>query len=290
VELDATPFFPQKDYQCGPAALATALGASGSTVTPESLVPLVYLPKRRGSLQVEMLAAPRRYGRLAYPIARNLDAILAELDAGRPVLVLHNYGIPLLPRWHYAVVVGYDATADSLLLRSGTTRRQVLSARHFMLAWDNGGRWAMVLLRPGELPALPSATAYLEAAASFEHGASPGDARRAFDAAVQRWPMEPVAWIGRGTAEYRAGSLPEAAQDYLAALRLDSSNIGARNNLAMTLLDMGCRDQAREQLDHIRDTDLTASLRDAVLDTRRRLATPGTANTASATAAACGGY
>lgn len=259
-------------------------------MTPESLVPLVYIPKRRGSLQVEMLAAPRKYGRLAYPIARNLDAILAELDAGRPVLVLHNYGIPLLPRWHYAVVVGYDVGADSLVLRSGTTRRQVLSARNFMLAWDNGGRWAMVLLRPGELPALPSATAYLEAAASFEHGTSPSDARAVFDAAVQRWPNEPVAWIGRGTSEYRAGSLSDAAHDYAAALRLDSSNVGARNNLAMTLLDMGCRDQARQELDQIREADLTASLRDAVLDTRQRLAAAGPANTASATAAACSGY
>ena len=25
IELDATPFFPQEDYQCGPAALATLL-------------------------------------------------------------------------------------------------------------------------------------------------------------------------------------------------------------------------------------------------------------------------
>jgi len=269
--------------------LATALGASGATVTPEDLVPLVYLPKRRGSLQVEMLAAPRKYGRLAYPLTRNLDGILAELDAGRPVLVLHNYGIPLLPRWHYAVVVGYDATADSLVLRSGTTRRQLLSARNFMLAWDNGGRWAAVLLRPGELPALPSATAYLEAAAAFEHGASPSDARRAFDAAVRRWPSETVAWIGRGTAEYRAGSLADAARDYETALRLDGANVGARNNLAMTLLEMGCRDRAREQLDQIRDADLNPSLRDAVLDTRQRLANAPAA-TAPAASAACSAY
>jgi tetratricopeptide (TPR) repeat protein len=289
VELDDTPFYPQKDHQCGPAALATALGAAGATATPDDLVPLVYLPKRRGSLQVEMLAAPRKYGRLAYPLARNLDAILAELDAGRPVLVLHNYGIPWLPRWHYAVVVGYDTAADSLVLRSGTTRRQVLSARRFMLAWDNGQRWAMVLLRPGELPALPSATAYLEAAAAFEHGASAKDARSAFDAAVQRWPDQPIAWIGRGTAEYRSGSLPDAARDYAAALRIDGTNVGARNNLAMTLLEMGCRDQARTQLDQIRDADVTPSLREAVLDTRARLVSSRNV-TAPPAAAACSRY
>ena len=37
IELDATPFFPQEDYQCGPAALATLLVASGVEVTPETV-------------------------------------------------------------------------------------------------------------------------------------------------------------------------------------------------------------------------------------------------------------
>ena len=53
VELTDTPFFPQEAYQCGPAALATLLNANGVAVSPEQLVPQVYLPERRGSLQVE---------------------------------------------------------------------------------------------------------------------------------------------------------------------------------------------------------------------------------------------
>jgi hypothetical protein len=62
VELTEVPFFPQTEYQCGPAALATVLAASGAKVTPDELVPQVYLPERKGSLQVEMLAAARRHG------------------------------------------------------------------------------------------------------------------------------------------------------------------------------------------------------------------------------------
>jgi tetratricopeptide (TPR) repeat protein len=219
-----------------------------------------------------MQAAPRKYGRLTYPLARNLDAILAELNAGRPVLVLHNYGLPILPRWHYAVVVGYDAGSDSLVLRSGVTRRQKLSAKNFMRAWDNGGRWGMVILRPGELPAMATPVVYFEAAAAFERVATANDARLAFDSAVRRWPNEAVAWIGRGTAEYRAGALADAARDYQAALRIDGANAGARNNLAMTLLDLGCPAHAREQLDTIRDADLQSPLREAVFDTRHRVA------------------
>src|SRR5215212_8494513 len=65
VELTAVPFFPQEDYQCGPAALATVLKHSGVDVTPDPLVSQVFLPARQGSLQLEMLAAARRYGRVS---------------------------------------------------------------------------------------------------------------------------------------------------------------------------------------------------------------------------------
>jgi tetratricopeptide (TPR) repeat protein len=271
VELTDTPFHPQSEFQCGPAALATVLGASGVRTSPDELQPLVYLPARRGSLQVEMQSAPRKFGRLSYALEPEFDAILAELAAQRPVLVLHNYGLPFLPRWHYAVVVGYDADADRLVLRSGTTARQLLSARTFMRAWDNGDRWALVLLRPGELPASPNVNRYLESAAAFERGASPADAKAAFDAAVKRWPDQPLAWIGMGTAEYRRQAFDPAARDYARAVALDGKNAGARNNLAMTFVELGCAAEARRQLAAIDGATLSGTLREAVSDTEERL-------------------
>src|SRR5205823_3222256 len=38
VELTQVPFFPQSEYQCGPAALAIVLASFGAKVTPEELV------------------------------------------------------------------------------------------------------------------------------------------------------------------------------------------------------------------------------------------------------------
>jgi hypothetical protein len=267
VELTDTPFFPQTRHQCGPAALATVLGASGRQVSPDELTDRVYVPARRGSLQVEMQAAPRSYGRLSLVLPRNLDAIVAEIDAGRPVLVLHNYGLPFWPRWHYAVVVGYDATRDRFVLRSGRKHRQEMRARHFMVFWHHAGRWALVVLRPGETAANGDARTFLESAADFERSAPPAEARAAFDAAVNRWPGEPVALVGRGTAEYRLGNLPAAAHDYAAALRLDPSQVGARNNLAQTLLDLGCPAAAWEQLAAVDVEALRSPMREAVRDT-----------------------
>lgn len=278
IELADTPFFAQKKMQCGPAALAEVLSASGVAVTPDALAPFVFVPKRGGSLQVEMEAAPRGHSRLSYRLAPALTAILAELGAHRPVLVLHNYSLPLLPRWHYAVVIGYDATTEKLVLRSGTTRRQTMSARQFVRFWDRAGRWAIVTLRPGELPATADRARYLESAAAFERVARPEDAARAFDAAVNRWPDEPLAWVGRGTARYAQRDLQGAARDYFEALRLDGSESGARNNLAMTLLELGCPHAARAQVETIAKDALADPLRAAVEDTRSQIAAHMTAS------------
>ena len=198
-----------------------------------------------------MQAAPRKFGRLSYLLSPNMDSILAEINAGRPVLVLHNYGLPILPRWHYAVVIGYDSARDRFILRSGLKQRDEWRVRTFMVAWHHGASLGHGGSATGRNSRDRRSEALPQAAADFEHGASPEDALLVFDAAVKRWPSEAVAWIGRGTAQYRAGKLAEASQDYAAALRVDGSNAGARNNLAQTLLEQGCPRHAREQLESI---------------------------------------
>jgi tetratricopeptide (TPR) repeat protein len=218
-----------------------------------------------------MQAAPRQYARISYRTEPELSAILAEVGAGRPVLILHNYGLPRLPRWHYAVVVGYDGARDRVLMRSGKVRRQELSAANFMRAWDNGGRWGMVLLRAGELPESPDKDRYLESAAAFERVARPQDAIATFAAATRQWPGDAVGWTGLGTAAYRNGDLKLAASNYRAALKLDDTQAAARNNLAMTLLDLGCPQAARSEIDRIPTSNLGGELAESVADTRRQI-------------------
>src|SRR3954469_20068756 len=108
VELSDVPFFPQEDYQCGPAALATLINWSGTTITPAALVPQVYVPARKGSFQVEIVAAARGQGLLPYILKPELTALMAEISAGNPVMVLQNLGLSWHPTWHYAVAVGFD--------------------------------------------------------------------------------------------------------------------------------------------------------------------------------------
>jgi tetratricopeptide (TPR) repeat protein len=242
-ELGSVPFYPQERYQCGPAALAAALVNSGVTTSPEALLSQVYLPEREGSLQTEMLAAARRQERLAYRLAPRLEDVLQEIAAGTPVVVLQNLAFAFIPRWHYAVVVGYDRTTEEIVLRSGTTRRLVMTLSNFERTWARGDHWAMVALPPERLPATAAEDAYVAAAVALER-VSANAAQRAYAAALSRWPRNLVARIGSGNLAYAMKDFAAAEAAYRQATRDHPHAADAWNNLAQVLLETGRKDAA----------------------------------------------
>lgn len=252
VELSETPFHAQTEYQCGPAALATVLGASGIGVAPDDLVGAVYVPQLKGSLQAEMIAATRPYDRLAYRIAPDLDTLLATLAEGYPVLVLQNLGVDSVPFWHYAVAIGYDAARNELLLRSGTQRRASLSARRFEGSWGRAQHWGIVVVQPGVVPRSATSAAFLEAAAGLESAGRLDAALAAYEASATRWPGEPVALLGQGNVHYRKGRLDAAQSAFRAAVALQPQDAVARNNLAQVLLELGRTEEALVEIEQAR--------------------------------------
>jgi tetratricopeptide (TPR) repeat protein len=245
-ELTQVPFFPQDIHECGPAALATALSASGVRVTPDELVPKVYIPGRRGSLQAELIATARQYERLPYVIDGSLAAIAREVRAGRPVLVLQNLGLRLFPRWHYAVVVG--VTDRHVILRSGTAERMVTRMRTFARTWVYAGEWAIVLLKPGELPEAPNVDRWIQANASFEATGHRAAAFQNYEIASKTWPNRAIVWLALGNAQYTAGNREAAESSFQRAIDVDDRNAAALNNLAQMLAERGCPHRANEYL------------------------------------------
>lgn len=271
LRVDA-PFHPQTDYQCGPAALATVLGASGAEVAPEALASQVYLPGRKGSLQVELVAATRRAGRIPYVVEKTPEALLAQLQQDRPVLVLQNLWVRTVPRWHYAVLVGSDPARNRVILNSGEQRGLTLRAPTFLRTWDWGGRWAMVALRPGELPAQAQPTPYLAAVADFEAVAGGPAAEPAYRAALQAWPRDPRPHLALGNQAHAGGDALAAARHYRAGLALAPRDAVLGNNYASTLAALGCRAQARAALDAaIAALPADSRWREALQETGREL-------------------
>lgn len=252
VELSSVPFFPQEDYQCGPAALATVLAFGGADVTPEALVPQVWLPARRGSLQLEMLAAARQRGHVSYKLAPRFADLLREVAAGNPVIVLQDVG-PVFTQWHYAVVNGFDYGTGTIYLRSGTEPRRAMPFTAFERSWMKGGYWAMVALPPDRIAATATPQRWLEAVLALSRANNGTPARRAYAAALERWPDNLPAAIGLANQLHASGALDEAAAVLRQTLQRHPQSVIAMNNLAQTLSDQGRHREALAQIDKAMD-------------------------------------
>lgn len=249
----------------------TVLEASGADVSLAELVDKVYLPGREGSLQVEMLAATRTSGRIPYRLDGTLSALMAELQQGRPVVVLQNLGVVALPRWHYAVVVGIDPEEEEIILRSGTDRRRVTRLRTFLHTWRRSEYWAFVVLPPNHLPANPNRSRYLEAVASLESAGRLDEAATAWRTALTEWPQDKVALFGAANTALKLQQYDSATRLYRQLLSSDGSLLVARNNLALALARQGLVDEALIEIDSAIADAEDPRLRTELLDTRREI-------------------
>lgn len=250
IELETVPFHPQTEYQCGPAALATVLGAAGQSVAPDSLVEQVYVPARKGSLPPEMLGAARRYDVVPVPLDDTrtpLDTLDAALRAGTPVLVMQNLGTRFFPTWHYAVVIGIDAAAGTVLLRSGTEARQILSLRRFERSWRGSGYWAFTVHPADAPPAWAALPDWMQTVAVWER-TRPARGIVAAKAAADHWPDHPAPWLALGNLYHATDDTDAAVSAFRRAQALKPS-VGGAHNLAVLLARAGCPEQARAALD-----------------------------------------
>lgn len=236
--LSATPFYAQTELQCGPTALAIAMSAAGVSTTPDSLTRSVFLPGRGGSLQIDMLAGARPHGLLSTRIPPDVSALVREVAAGHPVVVLLNLGLSIHPLWHYAVVIGYDLPSGEAILHSGATAMQRLPLFTLEHTWARSGQWAFVVLPPEQLPATADETAVADGRVAFERVAPPVKAAQAYRVALQRWPDNLVMGLGLGNTLYASGDARGAAE-ILSHVAQTHDSAAAWNNLAGVRLKLG---------------------------------------------------
>lgn len=242
--LAQVPFYPQQDYQCGPAALAMMLNAQGRHTSPDALVEKVYLPGRRGSLQVEMDATARQSGLLVYPLQPDLATLLQEVAAGNPVLVMQNLRLGWWPQWHFAVVTGFDNNRDkkqqTVILNTGVHAGYQQPLSVFMATWDRADRWARVILPPDQVPATAQPLVFLQSAQDLEVTGQLAAALTAYQTAAATWPDQPAAWIGMGNVAFQRRDWPQASHYYQAMTVRFPAQAAGWNNLGESLARQGC--------------------------------------------------
>ena len=132
--------------------------------------------------------------------------------------------------------------------------------------------WAIVVLRPGELPVNGDRVRYLKAATALERAGRGGAALTALKAATEHWPQSASTHFALANAYHAIGDSLRAERSYRLALTVEPGDFAAMNNLARLLLEQNRCDEARETIrPAIIAPDANPGLQDAVVSTNEAI-------------------
>lgn len=227
------------------------------------------IPLKGGTLQIELINAARADGLIAYPIEPTFDALIGELTEYHPVIVLVNRGYSWYPLWHYAVITGYDAKMQTMLMHFGDMPNEAVSIGTFAALWERSGNWGVVLLPPGQLPASASAEKYLNIAYNFEKIGMTDEAIISYETARKRWPNYIPLLFALGNIYYDVHQISKAEEVYRYILMIDSKYSFALNNLAILLCHTGRSDEALKLLNQVVTDDV--EIQNLINNTRKEV-------------------
>ena len=139
--INNVPFYPQEDFQCGPASLAGVLNFWDIHVTPEEIATDIYSPSARGTLNLDMILYPEKKGMKATHYKGSIDDIRNKIDLGYPVIVLVDLGLLIYQQNHFMVVVGYDE--NGIVANSGKDRFKPIPLKNFIKTWEKTNFWTL---------------------------------------------------------------------------------------------------------------------------------------------------
>jgi hypothetical protein len=281
--ISGVPFYPQQEFYCGPTTLAEVAAFYGHRQDPVAIAPQTFIPDLQGTLQIEMAAATRQLGLLAYTGRGNMSQLLSLVASDMPVIVLQNNSISWWPQWHYAVVIGYDLDAETLTLHTGVTPNYQLDFATFERTWQRGQHWLLLMLPPEKTSAQLDPFLYTKAAqdllstqrhsaaAGMSAGASASAGVSALQSATRQWPAYwlPYFLLGNHYAGPDGDNQPAQALDWFAkGLPAARQQIAYLNNYALLLSSQGCQQAAVALLEEaLRLAPGNANL----LDSRRQI-------------------
>ncbi|MCU0555290.1 MAG: C39 family peptidase, partial [Syntrophales bacterium] len=92
LEIEGVPFIKQDSQFCGPASLASVMTFHGSPVDQKTVGAVVYSEKLQGALITDLERYARNAGFETKSGRGTEEGLKAEIDRGRPVIVLVDLG------------------------------------------------------------------------------------------------------------------------------------------------------------------------------------------------------
>jgi ABC-type bacteriocin/lantibiotic exporter with double-glycine peptidase domain len=139
--IENVPFHPQETYQCGPASLAGVLNYWKIPVSPEKIAAEIYSGGAKGTLNIDLVLYAERMGLKANSYEGNLEDVRGNIDSGRPLIVLVDYGFWVYQKNHFMVVVGYDE--NGIIANSGREQHQRIAQKDFLKVWERTKFWTL---------------------------------------------------------------------------------------------------------------------------------------------------
>jgi hypothetical protein len=144
--ITGIPFFPQEDYQCGPASLAAVLTYRGATATPIEIAAEIFSGSARGTLDLDMVFYAEGKGLQVKRYTGTPEDIRRNIDNGNPLIVLTDYGFWVYEKGHYLVIVGYND--QGFIVNSGKDRELFVPEAEFLKVWKKANSLTLLIERP----------------------------------------------------------------------------------------------------------------------------------------------
>ena len=138
------PFMPQRDSDCGPAALAGVFAYWKHPIEVSQIASKIYLPKLGGTLPMDMERYAEETGFMTSSPTGSIDALRSALRNDRPVICLLDLGFGQYRQPHYVTVIGFDDGNLLFIMHDGDQANRTTSYHDFEKAWARAGHWMLV--------------------------------------------------------------------------------------------------------------------------------------------------
>lgn len=145
IYVKEVPFYPQTQYQCGPASLATVLNYWGRHVTPEEIAQEIYRPQMKGTLSLDLWRYAKTQDLQASVQQGSWEFLEMQVGRERPVIAFLNFGFREVPLGHFLVVVGVDPDDKNVIAYSGVDKNQRIPFDRFKAAWEKTNYWSLLI-------------------------------------------------------------------------------------------------------------------------------------------------
>ena len=233
VVIENVPLQKWDIKSCGAGSLSAVLQHHGDATTMDEWQAI--LPKTRGGvMSIDLVLAAREKGFDAQLVTGDRNMVLAELRAGRPVILMlqviqapgKGYDF-----FHYVVLDGYDDRRRIYRTQFGDGHTRWMLMEALEPAWVKT-KFATVVIRPRD----PNSES-LRAAVRLEEEGKFALAAHAYREILQKDPRSTLAWTNLGNAEMQLGRRAAAEDAFRKALELEPESADTLNNLAWLLFE-----------------------------------------------------